>query len=302
PGRLARRRRRGHFLVRLLPDLPRRRSRPGRARHQVQGPGRALPGGEPHRRPRHGTGLPAPVRHSLSLTERHRRRRRGRHAGCGAAAGDAQHRGAGPQGPRGGPGDRADRALHPADSDRGIAGRAEVIAASSWAQDLAEVIFSGSLLAAAPIALVAGFISFASPCVLPLVPGYLGYLGGMVGADPAGKGSGSRARLVLGVLGFVAGFTAVFTIATMALTSIGLTLFRWQDVITRVLGVVVILMGVAFLGAMPFLQRERRLRVSPRAGVWGAPLLGIVFGFGWAPCIGPTLAAVQSLAIGGADP
>lgn len=177
-----------------------------------------------------------------------------------------------------------------------------MIEASSWGQELAEVIFSGSLLAAAPIALVAGFISFASPCVLPLVPGYLGYVGGMVGADPAGKGSGSRARLVLGVLGFVAGFTAVFTIATMALTSIGLTLFRWQDVITRVLGVLVILMGVAFLGAMPFLQRERRLRVSPRAGVWGAPLLGIVFGFGWAPCIGPTLAAVQSLAIGGADP
>lgn len=171
-----------------------------------------------------------------------------------------------------------------------------------WGQGLAEVIFSGSMLAAAPVALVAGFISFASPCVLPLVPGYLGYLGGMVGADPAGKGTGSRARLVLGVLGFVAGFTAVFTIATMALTTIGLTLFRWQDVITRVLGVVVILMGVAFLGAMPFLQRERRLRVSPRAGVWGAPLLGIVFGFGWAPCIGPTLAAVQSLAVGGANP
>ncbi len=172
----------------------------------------------------------------------------------------------------------------------------------TWASSLGEVIFSGSLLAAAPVALLAGFVSFASPCVLPLVPGYLGYLGGMVGADPAGKGSGSRARLVLGVLGFVAGFTLVFTLATMALTSIGITLFRWQDVITRVLGVLVILLGLAFLGAVPFLQRERRLHVSPRAGVWGAPLLGIVFGLGWAPCVGPTLAAVQSLAVGGADP
>ena len=172
----------------------------------------------------------------------------------------------------------------------------------SWGTSLAEVIFSGSLLAAAPVALLAGFISFASPCVLPLVPGYLGYVGGMVGADPAGKGSGSRARLVLGVLGFVAGFTLVFTLATMALTSIGITLFRWQDLITRVLGVLVILLGLAFLGAMPFLQRERRLHLSPRAGMWGAPLLGIVFGLGWAPCIGPTLAAVQSLAVGGADP
>ena len=172
----------------------------------------------------------------------------------------------------------------------------------SWGTSLAEVIFSGSLLAAAPVALLAGFISFASPCVLPLVPGYLGYVGGMVGADPAGKGSGSRARLVLGVLGFVAGFTLVFTLATMALTSIGITLFRWQDVITRVLGVLVLLLGLAFLGAMPFLQRERRLHISPRAGMWGAPLLGIVFGLGWAPCIGPTLAAVQSLAVGGADP
>ncbi|WP_022917156.1 cytochrome c biogenesis CcdA family protein [Ruania albidiflava] len=172
----------------------------------------------------------------------------------------------------------------------------------SWAGSLAEVVFSGSLLAAAPVALLAGFVSFASPCVLPLVPGYLGYVGGMVGADPAGKGSGSRARLVLGVLGFVAGFALVFTLVTMALTTIGITLFRWQDVITRVLGVLVILLGLAFLGAMPFLQRERRIHISPRAGVWGAPLLGIVFGLGWAPCIGPTLAAVQSLAVGGGDP
>nr|WP_218958800.1 cytochrome c biogenesis CcdA family protein [Ruania alkalisoli] len=180
------------------------------------------------------------------------------------------------------------------------------------------------MLAAAPVALLAGFISFASPCVLPLVPGYLGYVGGMVGADAggaagggasvsvgtgrAGRGRGAtftrraRTRLVLGVLGFIAGFTAVFTATTMALAGIGVALIRWQDELLRGLGVVVIVMGLAFLGTLPFLQRERRLHFSPRAGVWGAPLLGVVFGIGWAPCIGPTLAAVQSLAIGGADP
>ncbi len=178
----------------------------------------------------------------------------------------------------------------------------------------AETVFSGPLLAAAPVALLAGFISFASPCVLPLVPGYLGYVGGMVGADaggagrtPAARGSTqatrrARMRLVLGVLGFIAGFTAVFTATTMALAGIGVALVRWQDELLRGLGVVVIVMGLAFIGALPFLQRERRLHFSPRAGVWGAPLLGVVFGIGWAPCIGPTLAAVQSLAIGGADP
>ncbi|WP_435531453.1 cytochrome c biogenesis CcdA family protein [Ruania halotolerans] len=176
----------------------------------------------------------------------------------------------------------------------------------------AETVFSGSLLAAAPVALIAGFISFASPCVLPLVPGYLGYVGGMVGADASGTRSGgggtatvstrARRRLVLGVLAFVAGFTAVFTATTMALAGVGLALVQWQEEITRVLGVVVILMGLAFLGAVPFLQRERRIQLSPRAGVWGAPLLGVVFGLGWIPCIGPTLAAVQTLAIDGANP
>ncbi|UFU02501.1 cytochrome c biogenesis protein CcdA [Ruania suaedae] len=173
----------------------------------------------------------------------------------------------------------------------------------------AETVFSGPLLAAAPVALLAGFISFASPCVLPLVPGYLGYVGGMVGVEQGGSPAAgapvsrrARTRLVIGVLGFVAGFTAVFAATTMALAGVGLALVRWQDELLRGLGVLVVLMGLAFLGAVPFLQRERRLHLSPRAGVWGAPLLGVVFGIGWAPCIGPTLAAVQTLAIGGADP
>lgn len=161
----------------------------------------------------------------------------------------------------------------------------------------AEIVFTGSMLLAVPVALLAGIVSFASPCVLPLVPGYVGYVGGMAGADGAG-----RSRVVAGVFLFVAGFTSVFVVMTAALSSAGVLLLRYQDLLTRVLGVVVILMGLAFIGAFPFLMRERRLRVSPRAGLVGAPLLGVTFGLGWAPCIGPTLAAVLALALDQGDP
>lgn len=161
----------------------------------------------------------------------------------------------------------------------------------------AEVVFTGSMLLAVPVALLAGLVSFASPCVLPLVPGYVGYVGGMAGADGAKRG-----RVVLGVALFVAGFTAVFVAMTAALSTVGIVLLQYQDIITRLLGVLVILMGLAFIGAVPFLTRERRLNVSPRAGLVGAPLLGITFGLGWAPCIGPTLAAVLALALDQADP
>ncbi|QTE31620.1 cytochrome c biogenesis protein CcdA [Pengzhenrongella sicca] len=165
------------------------------------------------------------------------------------------------------------------------------------------------MLVAVPVALLAGLVSFASPCVLPLVPGYLGYLGGMSGASlgqaggSAGRGrtrvAPQRSRLVLGVALFVAGFTAVFvTLGTLA-GSLGAALSRWEDPISRVLGVVVILLGVAFMGGIPFLQQDRRVHVSPTAGLWGAPVLGIVFGLGWAPCIGPTLAAVIALSLDG---
>lgn len=161
----------------------------------------------------------------------------------------------------------------------------------------AEVVFTGSMLLAIPVALLAGIVSFASPCVLPLVPGYLGYVGGMAGAD-----DGKRGKVIAGVALFIAGFTAVFVAMTTALSSVGILLVRYQDLITRLLGVIVILMGLAFIGAFPFLMRERRLSVSPRAGLVGAPLLGITFGLGWAPCIGPTLAAVMALALDEADP
>ncbi|WP_218866887.1 cytochrome c biogenesis CcdA family protein [Cellulomonas soli] len=177
------------------------------------------------------------------------------------------------------------------------------------------------MLLAIPVAVLAGLVSFASPCVLPLVPGYLGYLGGMSAGIPGGapdpgspaarRGSrgGTRTlsrtaaqtaagrRLPLGVGLFVAGFTAVFVAYGALAGSLGSLLVRWQDPITRVLGVVVILMGLAFLGFVPFLQQDRRLHLAPRAGLWGAPLLGLTFGLGWAPCIGPTLAAILTLSL-----
>lgn len=175
----------------------------------------------------------------------------------------------------------------------------------------ATTAFSGSMLLAVPVAVLAGLVSFASPCVLPLVPGYVGYVSGMAASSSTG-GSGSTAmagtrsrwgvrsgqgRVLAGVALFVAGFTAVFVTLMAAAGAVGVHLVRWEDTITRVLGVVVILLGLAFLGGIPFLQRERRLHLSPRAGLWGAPLLGVVFGLGWTPCIGPTLGAVQALAL-----
>lgn len=181
-------------------------------------------------------------------------------------------------------------------------------------QVFADAVLTGPMIAALPVAAIAGFISFASPCVLPLLPGYVGYLGGMVGAtadDPTlgapgrprlltRRGGGTR--LLSGVLLFVAGFTAVFVLLGVVFSWAGILLAPWLDVLMRVLGVLVIVMGLAFIGYVPFLQRERRLRALPRQGVWGAPVLGVVFGLGWAPCMGPTLAAVLTLSFGEADP
>lgn len=160
---------------------------------------------------------------------------------------------------------------------------------------MSDTVLTGSLLAAIPIAILAGLVSFASPCVVPLVPGYLGYVSGMAGADVASKRA--RPRLVAGVLLFIAGFSAVFILLGVAVSALGMQMQAQIDVISRILGVVVILMGLAFMGAMPFLQAERRLHVSPKAGLAGAPLLGVAFGLGWAPCIGPTLAAVLTLSL-----
>lgn len=182
---------------------------------------------------------------------------------------------------------------------------------SGVGESFADTVLTGPMLLAIPVALIAGFVSFASPCVLPLVPGYLGYVGGMVGATPpsAGPDSGTttaavrtdRRRLVAGVALFVLGFSLVF-VAVSAVFSIGMALVRWQDLLIRVLGVVVVVLGLGFMGFIPFLQQERRLHIRPRAGLWGAPVLGFAFGLGWAPCIGPTLAAVLALGAQQNDP
>ena len=157
-----------------------------------------------------------------------------------------------------------------------------------------QIVFSGQLLLALPIALVAGLVSFASPCVLPLVPGYLAYVGGI--SDPGAKRD--RSRVLTGVALFILGFAIVFIAYGAAFGALGYWLVRWQDVVVRVLGALVIVMGLVFIGQFSFLQRTIKPAWRPATGLIGAPLLGIVFGLGWTPCIGPTLADISALIVG----
>lgn len=159
--------------------------------------------------------------------------------------------------------------------------------------DAATTVTSGSLPLAALVALAAGVVAFLSPCVLPLVPGYLSYVTGL-----AGMTTGRRAnrRMVLGAALFVLGFSLVFLAFGALVGGLGSLLLSYQRQIQIVTGVVVIVMGVGFLGFVPALQRERRVHSLPAEGLWGAPLLGAVFGLGWTPCVGPTLGAVLTLA------
>jgi cytochrome c-type biogenesis protein len=161
-----------------------------------------------------------------------------------------------------------------------------------------EIVFSGQLILALPIAVLAGLVSFASPCVLPLVPGYLAYVGGFTG--PGEKRD--RSRLLTGVGLFILGFAVVFIAYGAAFGALGLWLVRWQDVVIRILGVLVIVMGLVFIGQFSFLQRTIKPTWRPATGLIGAPLLGIVFGLGWTPCIGPTLAAISALSVGSGSP
>ncbi|PKW13001.1 cytochrome c biogenesis CcdA family protein [Saccharopolyspora spinosa] len=167
-----------------------------------------------------------------------------------------------------------------------------------------ELAATGPLLFAAAIAALAGAISFASPCVVPLVPGYLAYLAGVVGAEAppvdvaeAEQGRRGRWRVAGAALLFVAGFTVVFASGTLILLGLSDVLLANELLLQRIGGVVTVAMGLVFLGFVPALQRDVRLHRVPRAGVWGAPLLGAVFGLGWTPCLGPTLAGVTSVAI-----
>jgi cytochrome c-type biogenesis protein len=159
--------------------------------------------------------------------------------------------------------------------------------------DLVSTVMSGSLAFAVPIAFAAGVIAFLSPCVLPLAPGYVSYITGLTGAELT---EGKKGRVLLGSVLFVLGFSVVFVSYGALFGGIGSWLLEYADWINRVLGVVVIVMGLAFMGAIPGLQREYRFHRVPQWGVAGAPLLGLAFGIGWSPCIGPTLTAVQSLA------
>lgn len=166
---------------------------------------------------------------------------------------------------------------------------------SDVADTFVRIVTSGSLPLALPVAFVAGVVSFLSPCVLPLVPGYVSYVTGLTGADLT---SGvRRGRMLIGCALFVVGFSLVFVSAGALFGGVGNLLHAYADPISRVLGAVTILLGLAFLGAISWLQKDFRVhRVPTSFGIAGAPLIGIVFGLGWTPCIGPTLGAVQTLA------
>ncbi|MEU3349679.1 cytochrome c biogenesis protein CcdA [Streptomyces sp. NPDC006700] len=156
-----------------------------------------------------------------------------------------------------------------------------------------QTVSGGALLLALPIAVLGGLVSFFSPCVLPLVPGYLSYVTGVTGTDLA---EARRGRMAVGAALFVLGFTVVFVSGGALFGFFGQTLQEYKGVLSKVLGALMILMGVFFMGLMPWLtQREFRFHTRPATGLVGAPVLGALFGVGWTPCIGPTLASVVAL-------
>jgi cytochrome c-type biogenesis protein len=179
------------------------------------------------------------------------------------------------------------------------AGATATLTTSVLAADPSQTVLSGALLAAIPIAMFAGLISFFSPCVLPLVPGYLSYVTGVTGSDLA---EAKRGRMLAGSSLFVVGFSAVFVSGGALFGNFGSVLFEHRQTLTKVFGVLTIVLGLAFTGIVGGVtQREFRFHYRPALGLAGAPLLGVLFGLGWAPCVGPTLGAVQALAFSDAS-
>ena len=162
---------------------------------------------------------------------------------------------------------------------------------SDWFQDTA---MSGSMALALPVALLAGLVSFFSPCVIPLLPGYLSYATGLSGGELA---DARRSRLVAGAVLFVLGFSVVFVLLGSLTGAAGAWLFVHTRELNVVLGILTILLGIAFLGGIGFLQREWRIHRVPAVGLAAAPLLGFLFGVGWTPCVGPTLGAINLLSV-----
>ncbi len=160
---------------------------------------------------------------------------------------------------------------------------------TDWFQD---TVYSGNLLLAVPVALAAGLVSFFSPCVVPLLPGYLSYVSGVAAQDLE---TARRGRMLAGALLFVLGFSAVFVLGGALFGSVGLRLAEYQRTLSIVTGILTIAMGLVFIGLVPWMQREVRVHAVPAVGLAIAPVLGVFFGLGWTPCIGPTLTAVLSL-------
>ncbi len=166
-------------------------------------------------------------------------------------------------------------------------------------ETFAGIAADGPVLAAIAVSALAGLVSFLSPCVLPLVPGYLSYMTGLAGADLSDAldrpTAATKRRVIAGAAGFIAGFTAVFTITGVFMASLGKTLLTHTRAVEIGAGLLITVLGVAFLGLIPGLQREWRVHRLPAAGLASAPVLGAVFALSWVPCIGPTLGAVLLL-------
>ena len=166
-----------------------------------------------------------------------------------------------------------------------------MILLDSWVQET----LGSSLIVALPVAVLAGLVSFASPCVLPLLPAYLSYATGL-GVAQLSDGSGRRRTLLMGTLGFVFGFAVVFVVTGAVIGGVGALLVAYQRPISIVVGGLAVVLGAMFAGFIPF-GPEFRVRAMPAFSVAASPLLGAVFALGWTPCVGPALATVLSLSV-----